>query len=1043
MRRPIWLMICLIWAPWPYAMALNSALDVSQHAHTAWRVRDGFTKGGIWALAQTPDGFLWLGTEFGLVRFDGVRADSWQPPPGASLPDSRIRSLFVAHDGGLWIGTDSGLASWSHGKLVTDPQLYGWAVNGLAEDSQGTLWATASNLSTSALCAIQGSRTECYGSDGRFGAWAGSILEDRHGNLWLSAANGVWRWRPGPPQLSLPVVGPGNYQALTETSSGGILAVTVKGVAEIINGKFNEIWVAPTARGWRPRAIFSDADGALWIGSADHGLLHLHDGRMDEFGASDGLSGDNVTRVFEDHEANIWVVTDEGLDRFRALAATTYSPRQGVVGSGASVLADKDGSIWFSTTAGLYHWTQGGFAVYRAPGRALSPGSSRSSAQTAPLNEVLITGLPEGGAEGGACLFQDHRGRLWLGMAAGFGYLEHNRFVSIDEVPHGYIDSIVEDRDGNLWIAHRDAGLLELSADRVVRQIPWTQMIGSSLGWKRVAFDPVSGGLWVGFYAGVILHLVDGQVRASYGAGDGLGKGPLNGLRVASDGTVWVATFGGLSRLRAGHIATLTTRDGLPCDQIDSSIEDEGALWLYTACGLVHVAAADLQLWSAEVGQSKPGQSRVRMTVLGNADGIRSFGDLSSFSPHIVRTADGRLWLTGVDGLTVVDPHHTAFNKLPPPVDVERLVADRTPYNASAPQQLPARVRDLEIGYTALSLVAPERIQFRYILEGRDREWQEAGNRRSAIYTDLAPGSYRFHVIASNNSGVWNTQGAALDFSIAPAYWQTVWFRALCVVAFLGLLWTLYQLRLRQVTRAFELGLEARVAERTRIARELHDTLLQSFQGLLLRFQTAARLLPTRPVDAKEVLESTMDQAEQALADGRNAVQGLRPSAVESYDLTDAIKSVGEELAADPASERFIPLSLRVEGAPRKLQPIVRDEIYRIAGEALRNSYRHSGATRIEVELQYDERHFELRVRDDGKGIDSKFLSEAGHGKHFGLSGMRERAAMIGGKLTLWTSPDSGTEIELTVPGSLAYRASLRRRSWFERLSTARGARQS
>jgi signal transduction histidine kinase/ligand-binding sensor domain-containing protein len=1020
MRRPIWLMICLISAPWPYAMALNSALDVSQYAHTAWRVRDGFTKGEIHALAQTPDGFLWLGTDFGLVRFDGVRTDSWQPPPGVSLPDSRIRSLFVARDGGLWIGTDLGLASWSHGKLVTYPQLYGWAVNGLAEDSQGTLWATASNLSTSALCAIQGSRTECYGSDGRFGAWAGSVLEDRHGNLWLGAANGVWRWRPGPTQLSLPDVRPGDYQALTETSSGGILALTVKGVAEIINGKFNEIWVAPTERGMRPRAIFSDADGALWIGIADHGLLHLHDGRMDEFGASDGLSGDNVTRVFEDHEANIWVVTDEGLDRFRALAATTYSPRQGVVGPKASVLADRDGSIWFSTTtAGLYHWAQGGFAVYRAPGRPLFPGASRSSAQTAPVNEVLITGFPEDGA----CLFQDHRGRLWLGTAAGLGYLEHNRFVSIDEVPHGYIDSIVEDRDGNLWIAHRDAGLLELSADRVIRQIPWTKMTASNPGWKRVAMDPVKGGLWVGFYSGVILHLVDGQVRASYGYGDGLGKGPVNELRVASDGTVWVATFGGFSRLRAGHIATLTTRDGLPCDQIDSSIEDEGALWLYTACGLVHVAAADLQSWSAEVGQSKSGQSRVRMTVLGNADGVRSFGYLSTFAPHIVRTADGRLWLTGVDGLTVVDPHQPPFNKLPPPVHVERLVADRTPYNASAPQQLPARVRDLEIGYTALSLVAPERIQFRYILEGRDREWQEAGNRRSAFYTDLPPGSYRFHVIASNNSEVWNTQGAALDFSIAPAYWQTNWFRALCALAIVGILLAMYQLRLRQLTRAFNMTLEARVSERTRIARELHDTLLQSFQGLLLRFQTVADLLPTRSTEAKRIVVSAVDQAAQAITEGRNAVQGLRASTVESADLAAELRTLGE-LAAAETDKQSVGLFVDVEGTPRALKPIVRDEIYRIAGEALRNAFRHAEATHIEVELRYGARQLRLRVRDDGKGIDPKVLSGDGEGAvpgHHGLRGMRERASLIGGKLNVWTATDSGTEVELTVPAGRVY----------------------
>lgn len=1037
-RKLIWLLTCLICAPWPYALALNRELEVSRYAHTAWRFRDGFTKGEIRAIAQTPDGFLWLGTDFGLVRFDGVRTDSWQPPPGGGLPDRRIRTLFVARDGGLWIGTSSGLASWSHGKLVTYPQLDGWAVNGFTQDRQGTLWVGATGVTadgTGRLCAIRSSGTECYGSDRRFGAAANSVLEDRHSNLWVAATNGVWRWRPGPPQLNTlsdPAMG---FQSLAETSSGGILALTLKGIDEIIDGKVREYWVAPVGAGWRPLAIFKDRDGALWIGNAGRGLIHLHDGRMDEFGASDGLSGDFVITLFEDHEANIWVATDEGLDRFRALAATTYSPRQGVVGLNNSVLADRDGSLWFTTTAALYHWADGRFTAYRSPGKPLFEASSRSSAQTPLVNEIPVTGFPEAAA---ASLFQDHRGRLWLGMVDGFGYLERNRFVSIDGVPHGYIDSIVEDPDGNLWIAHRDAGLLELTSDRVVRQIPWTNMIRSSPGWTRLAIDPVNGGLWVGFYSGVVVHLVDGQVRASYGAGDGLAKGYLNKLRVAPDGTVWVASGGGLSRLRAGHIATLNTRTGLPCDDVDSSIEDDGSLWLYTACGLVHIAAADLQSWAAEVGDAKSGQSRVPMTVLDDSDGVRSFDFLSTFAPHIARTPDGRLWLTAVDGLTVVDPHHTPFNKLPPPVHVERLVADRTPYESSAPLQLPPRVRDLEVSYTALSLVAPEKIQFRYMLVGRDREWQEAGNRRSAFYTDLPPGSYQFHVIASNNSGVWNTKGAALDFSIAPAYWQTTWFRALCVLAFLGFLWALYELRLRQVKRVFNMTLEARVGERNRVARELHDTLLQSFQGLLLRFRTVHALFSTRPEEARRILEGALDDAREALTEGRQAVQGLRSSAADSQEFEEAIRTLAEELATEAARGHTVELRLNVEGTSRALRPLIRDEIYRIASEALRNAYRHAEASRIEVHLDYGERRFELRVRDNGKGIDPEFIADAALAGHFGLRGMRERAKEIGGKFTIWSAPGSGTELELSVPGAMAYGSTPRTRySWLTGRSSA------
>jgi signal transduction histidine kinase/ligand-binding sensor domain-containing protein len=1032
-RILLWLLLTYsMWQPCQRALALNPDLDVSAYAHTAWRFREGFVTDEIESLAQTPDGYLWLGTSSGLVRFDGVKTSRWQPPTGFSLPDRWIRSLLATRDGTLWIGTVAGLASLSGSQLTAYPQLDGALVSSLLEDREGTVWvgaATPPSYTEGLLCAIRSGRTECYDRNGRFPGYVAALWQDRRGDLWVASANRVWRWKPDPPKLySLP--SSLGYQGLGETATGAIIVASEKSVHQIIDGEVKELPLPHLPQQFAFSSVLCDQDGAIWIGSDEAGLLHVHSGRADWFTRADGLSGDHVKRLFEDREGNIWVATLEGMDRFHALPATTYSRPQGVIGRMGSVLADRDGGLWFTTTEGLYKWHEGRIAVYR--GEHQRP-SKLESAREPVLEEVLVAGIP--GKPAGS-LYEDRHHRLWLGTQSELGYLENNRFIYLRGVPSGYIDSFAEDTEGNLWIAHRDAGLLRLSTDLRIRdQFPW-KILGVSGLAGRLAADPVRGGLWIGSYSGGIVYFSNGRVRASYGVREGLGKGSVNHLRVAADGTLWVATEGGLSRLKAGRITTLDSTRGLPCDGVDSSTDDgQGSVWLYTDCGLVRVASSDLEGLGAAVQEGNTPIDKVRMPVLGDSDGIRSFVYLTTFSPHLTTAADGKLWLAAHDGVTVVDPEHLALNKLPPPVHIEEVVADRTTYQLSSPLRLPPLVHELEIGYTALSLVAPEKIRFRYKLEGRDRDWREAGNRRTAFDVDLPPGSYRFRVIASNNSGVWNEQGDTLDFSVAPAFWQTIWFKTLCVAAFLGFLWMLYQLRLRQVTRQFELGMEARVAERTRIARELHDTLLQSFQGLLLRFQTAARLLPTRPAEAREVLESTMDQAEQALTDGRNAVQGLRPSAVESYDLADAIKSVGEELAADPARERFIPLSLRVEGTPGNLQPIVRDEIYRIAGEALRNAYRHSGATRIEVELQYDRRQFELRVRDNGKGIDLKFLSEGGHGQHFGLSGMRERAAMIGGRLTLWTSADSGTEIELRVPGSRAYRASLRRRSWLERLS--------
>jgi signal transduction histidine kinase len=342
--------------------------------------------------------------------------------------------------------------------------------------------------------------------------------------------------------------------------------------------------------------------------------------------------------------------------------------------------------------------------------------------------------------------------------------------------------------------------------------------------------------------------------------------------------------------------------------------------------------------------------------------------------------------------------------------------------------RLPPLVRDLEIDYAALSFVAPEKNRFRVKLEGRDPDWQDVGNRRQAFYADLSPGTYRFRVTASNNSGVWNETGAFLDFSIAPAYYQSTWFRATFVIIVLALLWALYQFRLRQLAHDFNLRLDERVNERTRIARELHDTLLQSFQGLMLRFQSARDLLPAHPAGAVEALDGALERADQAIVEGRDAIQNLRSSTTVVNELAEAMTALAEDFAQGPNGERN-PATFRasVEGTPRHLHPMLLDDVYRIAREALGNAYRHAQASHIEAEVTYGAREVRLRIRDDGKGIDPQHLN-GGRARHWGLTSMRERAQQIGSELSLWSEVGAGTEVELRIPGSVAYGRSPRRR---------------
>src|SRR5262249_55069470 len=324
-------------------------------------------------------------------------------------------------------------------------------------------------------------------------------------------------------------------------------------------------------------------------------------------------------------------------------------------------------------------------------------------------------------------------------------------------------------------------------------------------------------------------YFVDGGVRAAYTSGNGLGTGMVNHLRFGPRGALWAATEGGLSRIKDSHIATLTSRNGLPCDGVNWTMEDdEHSIWLNMPCGLARIATCELDAWAADPGRV------VRFALFDNSDGVRSHALPGGYTPQVAKSPDGRIWFAPWDGVSVIDPRNLHTNKVPPPVHIEQIVADRKTYDATSQLRLPPLVRDLQIDYTALSLAAPEKVRFRYKLEGWDRDWHDAESRRQAFYTNLSPRNYRFRVIASNNSGVWNEDGAFLDFSVAPAYYQTLWFRLSCGFVFLALLAGLHRLRVRQLAGQFNLRLEERVNERTRIARDLHDTLLQSFQGLML-----------------------------------------------------------------------------------------------------------------------------------------------------------------------------------------------------------------
>jgi ligand-binding sensor domain-containing protein/signal transduction histidine kinase len=990
---------------------LDPALDVSQYAHTVWKIRDGFAKGAIRSIAQTPDGYLWLGTEFGLLRFDGIRNLPWQPPGDQHLPSSYILSLLTARDGTLWIGTDKGLASWKDGKVTQYPQVAGQFVFALLDDRDGFVWVGTIALPTGKLCAIRDGNIQCYGENGELGRGVLNLYEDSKGNLWASAQSGLWRWKPGPPKL-YPLAGePAPPLALIEDDDGTVLAGSRNmEIRRLVDGKTEAYQLPVSAPPMHVSKMFRDRDGGLWIGTSDGGLVHVHHGKTDVFSSSHGLSGDDVQAIFEDRERTIWVATHNGLDRFRDFAVPTFSTSQGLSnGYVQAVLAARDGSVWLTTGAGLNRLDHGQIVPYGKDTRG-------NQYATVPRS-----------------IFQDHSGRIWVVTLGKFGYLENDRLIFVNDMPGGTARSMVEETSGDLWIANQDLGLFRYSGG-VVHKIPWARL-GHEDFASALATDPSRGCLWLGFFKGGLAYFKDGEVCASYTAADRLGGGWVSDIRLDADGVLWAATEGGLSRLKNGQLATLTSKNGLPCDGIHWVIEDNArSFWLYTSCGLVRITHAELEQWAASVEHDRNAKRTIQVTVFDNSDGVISRFYPIGVTPQVGRAEDGRLWFPGFDGVSVVDPNHLPFNKLPPPVRIEQVIADRKPYETSAAgarMHLPPRIRDLQIDYTALSLVAPEKVLFRYKLEGWDRDWQDVGTRRQAFYNNLPPRNYRFRVMACNNSGVWNEAGTFLDFSIAPAYYQTTWFRVSLAAAFILLLATLYRLRVRQVAQRVREQMEARVGERERIARDLHDTLLQSVQGLMLKFHAGVSRI--RPDDtARGELEKALDRADEVLAEGRDRVQGLRGTAESLSDLPAAFKRVVD----DNPQSREATFKAVVEGNVRELHPLVLEETYSIGREALINALRHSNGSHVEVEITYDPKLFRLRVRDNGQGVDPKILEDGGRPGHFGLQGMRERSERVGGQLKIWSGRETGTEIELTVPGSTAYRpaGTKARSSWLSRL---------
>ena len=976
---------------------LDEAL--TQYGHIAWRIQDGAFSGNPNALAQTPDGYLWIGTQSGLLRFDGVR---FVPFPGESMT---VTALLAATDGTLWVGTTGGLVSILDGRLQRHEGANGY-IDAIVQTTAGAIWFTRSRISKDGgpLCALDKGAVKCFGKESGIEAnQAGELVADASGNLWLEEGRVVRRWTPGAtkafqPEAMHTIDATGMLSSMLPGKDGSILVGTsVKGAglgllrlqagqwsqAEIPGIDSSQLTVSD---------LMATRDQSMWIGTESEGIVRVHDRKSDRFAEADGLTGNVVTSMLQDHEGNVWVTTTQGLDCFRKLPTVSYSQRQGLPSDYVNaVAASRDGAVWVASRNGL----------------ALLRGDLLSAIRREDgLPGVRVT-----------TVWEQAPGLLWLGIDGEIFTYSNGTFDKVvrdSSSPNPSVLAIVGDTDHNVW-AMRAGRPYHLSRfdppTKRFLEIP----VPASQSMRSIAADP-TGGVLIGSETGVLRY------RGGAWQTVGATGTPVRQFATYADGSFWAATQHGLFGWKDHRWQLLAVKDGLPCEDIYSVVPDnEQNLWIYASCGLIRVPAIEVLKWW------KQGTGKISTRVFDVFDGVLASG--TSFSPAVTKSTDGRLWFANGNVLQTIDPSALSPSKSTLQVRVEEFLADHSPVSFDSPPSLQALTRTVELRYTGLSPANARRLRFRYRLDGVDPDWQDAGTRRAAFYNDLRPGRYRFHVIALDNEGAWTKDGAALEFTVLPAWYQTTLFRVAAFFIFIVTIWSVYVLRIGQVRSETAARYDERMEDRTRLARDLHDTLLQTIQASKMIADVSLEE-PAKPDAQRRAIESISTWLGQAVEEGRAALQSLRLAGDESNDLAVALKNE----VARCNEESTVRAVFITEGDAWEMHPILQDEIFRIGAEAIRNARAHSKGQLLSVTLAYS-RDIMMRIADDGEGIEPGLLTHGRPG-HFGIAGMHERAARIGALLRIEAVATGGSVVALTLPRANSSGAgTLRRRfrTWWRR----------
>jgi signal transduction histidine kinase/ligand-binding sensor domain-containing protein len=951
-----------------------------QLVHDKWGTSEGLPQSSVTAILQAHDGYLWLGTQGGLVRFDGVRFQLLAPATHPGMTSSRVRSLFEDRHRTLWIGTeDGGLLTYKGGVFapVTAPEFSVTTVTIVADAGNDGVWVgTSAGLfemrggsvrprlgrdgasltpltnpvgdeagdlwigTRAGLVRFRPDGVDTYTSrDGLPHDEVRALLRSRDGSLWIGTARGIARWRNG--TISRPPLGALNtvpVNALYEEATG-LWIGTPNDLYRLVDDRATPV---PSMRWESILSITSDREGNLWIGTVMNGLMRLKAARVAMLHVKEG-GGVGVVPIVEDREGTMWIGGScTGLLRDRSGERRLIGSKDGLPAACIwSLLADRDGVLWIGTLGnGVIRHANGVF-------RSFTRGNSGL------LHDDVLA------------LFQDSHGVIWIGTRGGLQAFANGTFTAYrvaDGLVNDDVRFVTEARDGAIWIA-------------------------TTGGISRFA-----GGRFT-----------------NYTTANGLAHNAVRAIHEDVDGTLWFGSYGGgLMRFKDGRFTHITQQNGLFDDVVSRILEDDrGNLWMSGNRGIFRASRESLNAFA-------DGRARAVASIsYGVSDGMLTHETNGGGQPAGWKSRDGRLWFPTINGVAIIDPR-TPDAVMPPPIVIERVAVDDRELDRAGPIVLPSGRMRLEIAYTALSLTAPERSQFRYRLEGYETEAVEAGTRRVAYYTNLPPGNYVFRATGSNHDGKWNTEGATLDVTITAPFWMTWWFRGSAALVLAAMGFTLHRARIAQLDRrqqqheAFTRQLiDSQEAERARIARELHDTLGQSL--VLIKNQAQLGLRQPEGKGGAAMTEIS-SMAAQAITEVKEIAYDLRPYQLDRLGLTRAL----EALAARVASSTGLPVNARLEKIDGVLPKDAEITLYRIVQESLNNIVKHAQATAIDVTIDRDDAAVRARIRDNGRGFDVTEVQRAQGG--MGLAGMSERAAMLRATLNLVSSAGRGTTIAVTIP---------------------------